>query len=77
MDFWQSNEDESNDRAVLRLTYISQNTTTMIWKVSDCFHVTFVKKPYNITRIDFIESGWINTLHAKIDINKTVLSIAK
>jgi len=43
--------------------------------LADCDFITFANKPNNIGNLDIYESLWINKLNAKININKTILSI--
>jgi len=45
--------------------------------LENCYTVAFVFKPNNMEKINIHESKWFNKLQAKINTNKTILSIVK
>jgi len=74
---WKSNKQLNNDKAVLRIHYLKHHKETLDSNpdLADCYFVTLVDKPNNIENLDIYKSSWINKLNAKININKTILSI--
>ena len=63
----------NNDAAALKTHYTKYHQDHVNIDISLVFSVTFVDKPDRKSRLDFLESVWINRLRAVININKTLL----
>ena len=68
--------EKHSDKAALLIHYHTEHNNVINSHpvISSCFDVIFLEEPKDFSKLDFLESDWINRLYAQINITKTVLS---
>ena len=73
---WKANtQQKRKDNAALRLHFANFHQDQIKPQLLECYKNTYVFKPYDPSNLDIYESQWIHKLKAKININKTILSL--
>ena len=69
-----ANSDLANDRAAFKLHYANKHQTSSK-TFEEAYLTTFTNSTSDYSKLNYLESNWVNLLQINININKTILPL--